>query len=102
MAKMDPKTTEILTSIGRGIAEEMIEAAVKSSENVDQMGNQIFALRRTALSILAHEAFNIQEQLGHSFIDYQASLLRDLSVEFQMLVADDEGTLELLKTKDHR
>lgn len=93
---MKTAEVEVLIGAGREIAESLIESAVTAAKDAKQMSNQIFVLRRAAISILAHEAYNQATALGISYAEYVAELTKDIRNESTMLA--ECGDMELLET----
>lgn len=87
----------MLMNAGRELAGSLLVSAVESAESFEQMNNQIFLLRRAAISILAHEAYNQHRQLELDVDEYNTDLLVDIEKEFAMVEA---GKFELVTTKE--
>lgn len=98
MPKKAEKETLLLINAGREMSEGLLESAVLSAKDSGQMSNQIFVLRRCAISILAHEGYNQFEQRGRNFNDYLNDLLTQVRAEFDMLCTCDD--FEIIKTEN--
>lgn len=90
------KLLELLNE-GREIAENQMDTAIKSSKDALAMSHKIFVLRRSAISILAHEAYNCNDQLGISLSAYVINLVQDLNHEIAALHDPDQGEMETVE-----
>jgi hypothetical protein len=83
---MDTTIRQAVQQTGRAISESLLKTAIKKATDKEEMGLHIGALRMAAISLLAHEAYNRNEQMGQSLNDFMIQLMQELREECELLV----------------
>lgn len=89
----------LLVRCGRETAESMIESAVTSAENPEQMSNQIFTIQVAAQAILATCAYNMERLYGENGNAVIDLFCKEIKSELEMM-KNEPSSIEMLECKN--